>query len=36
MAVIVKINGMVIGTTIMTASEIRNAQNSGFTISKAN
>lgn len=36
MAVIVKLNGMVIGTTTMTTSEIRNAQNSGFTIAKAN
>jgi hypothetical protein len=36
MAVIVKLNGTIIGTTIMSASEIRKAQNSGFTIAKAN
>ena len=36
MAVIVKLNGLTIGTTTMTASEIINAQNSGFTITKAN
>ena len=36
MAVIVKLNGLTIGKTTMTASEIKNAQNSGFTIAKAN
>ena len=32
MAVIIKLNGVTIGATTMTASEIRNAQNAGFTI----
>ena len=30
--VIIKLNGDYIGETIMTQSEIRNAQNAGFTI----
>lgn len=33
MAVVIKLNGTYIGTTTMTASEIKNAQNEGFTIS---
>ena len=32
MAVIIKLNGVTIGATTMTTSEIRNAQNAGFTI----
>ena len=32
MAVIIKLNGLYIGTTIMSPSEIRNAENAGFTI----
>ena len=32
MAVIIKLNGITIGSTTMTTSEIRNAQNAGFTI----
>ena len=32
MAVIIKLNGIYIGLTTMTTSEIRNAENSGFTI----
>lgn len=36
MAVIIKLNGMVIGKTTMTTNEIRKAQNNGFVITKAN
>ena len=32
MAVIIKLNGEYIGATTMTTSEIKNAQNVGFTI----
>ena len=32
MAVIIKLNGVTIGATTMTTSEIRNAENAGFTI----
>ena len=32
MAVIIKLNGLYIGTTTMTPSEIRNAENAGFTV----
>lgn len=32
MSVIIKLNGITIGETIMTASEIKNAQSEGFTI----
>ena len=32
MAVIIKLNGVTIGTTTMTTSEIKNAENAGFTI----
>ena len=32
MAVIIKLNGDYIGETIMTQSEIENAENAGFTI----
>lgn len=32
MAVIIKLNGVTIGATIMTPSEIINAENAGFTI----
>ena len=32
MAVIIKLNGLYIGATTMTPSEIRNAENAGFTI----
>ena len=32
MAVIIKLNGVTIGSTTMTTSEIRKAQNAGFTI----
>ena len=32
MAVIIKLNGITIGSTTMTTSEIRNAENAGFTI----
>ena len=32
MAVIIKLNGVTIGATTMTPSEIRNAENAGFTI----
>lgn len=32
MYVIIKLNGVTIGTSTMSASEIRNAQNAGFTI----
>lgn len=32
MAVTIKLNGEYIGSTIMSQSEIRNAQNAGFTI----
>ena len=32
MAVIIKLNGVTIGETTMTPSEIRNAENAGFTI----
>lgn len=32
MAVIIKLNGFYIGETTMTPSEIRNAENAGFTV----
>lgn len=32
MAVIIKLNGIYIGSTTMTTSEIRKAENAGFTI----
>lgn len=32
MAVIIKLNGEYIGETTMTQSEIKNAENTGFTI----
>ena len=32
MPVIIKLNGIYIGTTTMSQSEIRNAENAGFTI----
>ena len=32
MAVIIKLNGVTIGVTTMTQSEIRNAEKAGFTI----
>lgn len=32
MAVIIKLNGVTIGATTMTPSEIRNAEKAGFTI----
>ena len=32
MAVIIILNGVTIGATTMTTSEVRNAQNAGFTI----
>ena len=32
MAVIIKLNGVTIGATTMTTSEIRNAEKEGFTI----
>lgn len=32
MAVIIKLNGLYIGATTMTPSEIRNAENAGFTV----
>ena len=32
MSVIIKLNGIYIGTTTMSPSEIRNAENAGFTI----
>lgn len=32
MAVIIKLNGDYIGSTIMTQSEIKHAQKAGFTI----
>lgn len=32
MAVIIKLNGVTIGSATMTQSEIRKAQNAGFTI----
>ena len=32
MAVIIKLNGVTIGEATMTTSEIRNAENAGFTI----
>ena len=32
MAVIIKLNGVTIGSTTMTTNEIRNAQKAGFTI----
>ena len=31
-AVIIKLNGVTIGSSTMSPSEIRNAQNAGFTI----
>ena len=32
MAVIIKLNGVTIGVSTMTTSEIRHAENAGFTI----
>lgn len=32
MEVIIKLSGVIIGVTTMTPSEIRNAENAGFTI----
>ena len=32
MAVVIKLNGIYIGATTMTSSEIRKAENAGFTI----
>ena len=32
MAVIIKLNGVIIGSTIMSQSEIKHAQKAGFTI----
>ena len=32
MAVIIKLNGVTIGATTMTTSEIRKAENAGFTV----
>ena len=32
MSVIIKLNGVTIGETTMTASEIKNAEKEGFTI----
>lgn len=32
MSVIIKLNGFYIGETTMTPSEIRNAENAGFTV----
>ena len=32
MSVIIKLNGVTIGETTMTASEIKNAQSEGFTV----
>lgn len=32
MSVIIKLNGIYIGSTTMSASEIRNAENAGFTV----
>ena len=32
MEVIIKLNGLYIGVTTMTVSEIRKAENAGFTI----
>ena len=32
MSVIIKLNGIYIGSTTMTTSEIRKAKNAGFTI----
>ena len=32
MAVIIKLNGITIGSTTMTTNEIRNAQKVGFTV----
>ena len=32
MSVIIKLNGVTIGETTMSPSEIRNAENAGFTI----
>ena len=34
MAVIIKLNGIYIGTAIMTQSEIKKAENAGFAILK--
>lgn len=36
MAVLIKLNGVTIGTTTMTKQEIRNAEREGFTIIKTN
>lgn len=35
MAVIVKLNGLTIGTTVMSTSEIRKAEEAGFIITQA-
>lgn len=32
MSVIIKLNGVYIGSTIMLTNEIKNAENAGFTI----
>lgn len=32
MKVIIKLNGFIIGETIMTVTEIRNAESEGFTV----
>ena len=32
MSVVIKLNGAIIGATTMTTSEIKNAENAGFTI----
>lgn len=32
MSVIIKLNGIYIGTTTMSTSEIRKAENAGFTV----
>ena len=32
MSVVIKLNGVTIGATTMTTSEIKNAENAGFTI----
>ena len=32
MAVVIKLNGVTIGSTTMTTSEIKNAEKEGFTV----
>ena len=34
MKVIIELNGIIIGTTYMTTSEIKNAEAQGFTITR--